>query len=284
MSDTTNQVIYRPGSPLREPRQLLRDLATDFSACRELSWRLLVRNISARYRQTLLGYFWAIFPPVATTAIWLFLTRERVVTIDVGNVPYPVFLVTGTILWQTFVDAIQIPVRVISESKSMLAKINFPREALPLTAFGECWFNTGIRILVLAAAYAYLGFTPAATLPLALVGVLAMILLGLMIGLLLSPFALLYQDVSNGLILLCQVWMYCTPVIYLPRDSGWIGTFNKLNPVSPLICQTRDWVLTGQLTWFQPALTVFSVTTLGMFFAFIVYRVALPRAIERLSS
>ncbi len=280
----TTQVVYKPGSPLRDPAQLLRDLAKDFAACRELSWRLLVRNISARYRQTLLGYFWAIFPPLATTAIWLFLTRERVVTINVGNVPYPVFLVTGTILWQTFVDAIQIPVRVISESKSMLAKINFPREALPITAFGECWFNVVIRVLILAAAYVYLGFSPAATLPLALIGVFAIIVLGLMIGLFLSPFALLYQDVSNGLVLICQIWMYCSPVIYLPKTTGWIGTLNRFNPVSSLLCQTRDWMISGQTTYLQPAMIVFSLTVVGMWLAFIVYRVALPRAIERLSS
>ncbi len=232
----------------------------------------------------MLGYFWAVFPPLATTAIWLFLTREKVVSINVGSVPYPVFLVTGTILWQTFVDAIQIPVRVISESKSMLAKINFPREALPITAFGECWFNVGIRLVILAVAYLYLGFSPASTLPLALAGLSAIILLGLMIGIFLSPFALLYQDVSNGLVLICQVWMYCSPVIYLPKDGGWIGTLNRVNPISPLLCQTRDWIINGQNTFLQPSILVFGTILFGMFVALVVYRVALPRAIERLSS
>ncbi|MEQ9411648.1 MAG: ABC transporter permease [Fuerstiella sp.] len=283
-SNHRGPTVYRPGSPLRQPSVLFRELGRDLLACRELAWRLLVRNIAARYRQTMLGYFWAIFPPLATTAIWLFLTSEQVVSINVGSVPYPVFLVTGTILWQTFVDAIQIPVRVISESKSMLAKINFPREALPLTAFAECWFNVGIRSIILAVAWLYLGFVPAATLPLALVGLLSMILLGLMIGILLSPFALLYQDVSNGLVLICQVWMYCSPVIYLPKTSGWIGRLNQLNPVSPLLCQTRDWLLTGQHTWLQPSAVVFGTTVVGMFLAFVVYRIGLPRAIERISS
>lgn len=277
-------VVYKPGSPLRDPIGLLGNIGRDLFACRELAWRLLVRNISARYRQSLLGYFWAVFPPLATTAIWLFLTREQVVAVNTGTIPYPVFLITGTILWQTFVDAIQIPVRVISESKSMLAKINFPREALPLTAFAECWFNVGIRVIILAAAYLYLGFSPVTTLPLALVGLLAIIMLGLMIGIFMSPLALLYQDVNNGLVLICQVWMYCSPVIYLPKNSGWMGTLNRWNPISPLLCQTRDWIITGQNTFLQPSLVVFGTTVCGMFCAFIVYRVGLPRAIERISS
>jgi lipopolysaccharide transport system permease protein len=277
-------VVYRAGSPLRDPLEMLRELASDISAGRELAWRLFVRNISARYRQTLLGYFWAIFPPLATTAIWLFLTREQVVKIAVNDVPYPVFLVTGTILWQTFVDAIQIPVRIVSESKSMLAKINFPRESLPMTAFAECWFNVGIRLLVLAVAYIYMGFVPAETVMLAFLGLFSMIMLGIVIGLFLSPFALLYQDVGNGLVLITQFWMYITPVIYAAKNEGVMGLINKYNPISPLLTQTRDWILTGGSHSLGAATIVFFLTIIFSAFVLVLYRVALPRAIERISS
>lgn len=278
------QCVYSSGSPLRSPLKMVKEMMRDLAVGRELAWRLFVRNISARYRQTLLGYFWAIFPPLATTGIWLFLTREQVVKVDVGAVSYPVFLVTGTILWQTFVDAIQIPVRVVSESKSMLAKINFPREALPMTAFAECWFNVGIRLIVLAAAYIYLGFMPAETLPLAFIGMLAMVMLGMLIGLFLSPFALLYQDVGNGLVLITQVWMYCTPVIYAAKEDGPMGFLNSINPITPLLVQTRDWILTGGTNYLNSAISVFLLTLVSSIVVFILYRVALPRAIERISS
>ena len=263
---------------------MLRAIARDLVASRELSWRLLVRNISARYRQTLLGYFWAVFPPLATTGIWLFLTRQKVVNIDSGEVPYPVFLVTGTILWQTFVDAIQIPIRVISESKQMLAKINFPRESLVITAAGECLFNFVIRLLILALAYLCLGFIPATSWPLAFLGVVAIMALGMAIGLMLSPFALLYQDVSNGLVLITQIWMYATPVIYVAKTRGVMAWVNVINPVSPLLTQTRDWILSGQITYLFASVIVFGTTLVGVALGFVVYRIALPRAIERLSS
>lgn len=284
MNHIDKAVIYRSGSPLRYPRRLFNEILKDLMAGKELAWRLFVRNISARYRQTLLGYFWAIFPPLATTAIWLFLTQQKVVAISTDDVPYPVFLVTGTILWQTFVDAIQIPVRVVSESKSMLTKINFPREALPMTAFAECWFNVGVRLIVLILVYIYMGYMPVDTFILSLVGMLAMILLGLMIGLLISPFALLYEDVSNGLVLVTQVWMYCTPVIYAPSQDGWMGLINIYNPISPLLIQTRDWIISGNTEYFVPALMVTLLTLASSVFVFLLYRVALPRAIERISS
>jgi lipopolysaccharide transport system permease protein len=193
-------------------------------------------------------------------------------------------LVTGTVLWQIFADSIQIPIRVITQSKQMLAKINFPREALMITAFGESLFNFAIRLVILIVAYLILGFTPAASVPMAFVGVLAMICLGLAIGLLLSPFALLYEDVANGLTLFIQIWMYATPVIYAPKSTGLMGWVNKLNPISPVLCQTRDWVLTGEWTFVVPASFVFGTTLIFIAVGFVVYRVALPRAIERLSS
>lgn len=277
-------VVYRPGSPLRHPKALILSMARDILAARELAWRLFVRNISARYRQTFLGYFWAIFPPLATTAIWLFLTSQQVVKIDSVGGSYPVFLITGTILWQTFVDAIQLPIRMVSESKSMLAKINFPREALPMAAFVECCFNTLIRFLVLGAVYLYMGFTPADTVLLVFLGLLAIILLGIIFGLFLSPFALIYDDVSNGLVLFTQIWMYCTPVIYAPSDEGIMGVINTYNPISPLLIQTRDWMLTGNTQYLSPAINIFLLSMIGVIFVFMLYRIALPRAIERVGS
>ena len=188
------------------------------------------------------------------------------------------------ILWQTFAEAIQIPIRVVSESKSMLAKINFPRESLPIVAAAECGFNTILRLTILAFSLLYFGYCPAATCPLAVFGVLSMMLLGLTIGLILSPFTLLSDDINNGLALILQLWMYCTPVIYPYRDTGMIGVINHLNPVSPLLIQTRDWILTGNQAFLFPTLLVTGLMLLVTGFSFVLYRVALPRAIERLST
>lgn len=278
------KVVYRSGSPLRNPGQLFSDLAHNLLGSRELAWRLVVRNISARYRQTALGYFWAVFPPLATAAIWLLLARSNVVNVQVSEVPYPVFLIVGTLLWQSFVDGIQIPIRVVSESRQMLAKINFPREALPITAFAECIFNSVIRLLVLAAVLVYFQFVPASTFWLVLPGLLTIILLGLVIGMLLSPFSLLYDDVSNSLTLILQIWLYATPVIYAPSRDGILGVLSYYNPVSPILIQTRDWLLTGSTEFQSGALLVTITATLSLFVVLLIYRIALPRAIERISS
>jgi ABC-type polysaccharide/polyol phosphate export permease len=81
-------------------------VGSDLLASRELAWRLLVRNISAHYRQSLLGYAWAFVPPLFTTLIWVFLSSQNILDIGNNGMPYPLFVLTGTILWQNFVEAL----------------------------------------------------------------------------------------------------------------------------------------------------------------------------------
>ncbi|RMF12392.1 MAG: ABC transporter permease [Alphaproteobacteria bacterium] len=284
-SEKSEAVIYTPASPLAHPWRLIRELVGDVLACRELATRLLIRNISARYRQSLLGYFWAVFPMVATTAVWLVLSRNKVITVDAPTVPYPLFLLTGMMLWQTFVDAVQTPLRVVTESKAMLAKINFPRESLMFAALGEVLFNFAIRGVIMLGGWLYLGGgTPPSTMWLSPIGVGVIILFGMTIGILLVPLGVLYQDVTQGLALIFQVWLFATPVLY-PTPANWIESWIAwVNPAGSLIANTRDWMLIGPsaLTttfWWVAFATLFVVSA-----GILLYRVAMPIVIERMQS
>ncbi|MBT8054682.1 MAG: ABC transporter permease, partial [Gammaproteobacteria bacterium] len=130
MDRPLKETVYSPDSELLSFGKLLRSMWSDLLASRELAWRLLVRNISAQYRQSLLGYAWAFLPPLFTTAIWVFLQSQKVFNVADTGMPYPVFVLTGTVLWQTFVEALNAPLKMINQSRAMLSKINFPREAL----------------------------------------------------------------------------------------------------------------------------------------------------------
>ncbi|MFM9099821.1 MAG: hypothetical protein ACKOPS_00225 [Cyanobium sp.] len=59
--------IYSPESELAHPRRLWREMVRDLWASRELAWRLAVRDISAHYRQSVLGVLWALIIPLANT-------------------------------------------------------------------------------------------------------------------------------------------------------------------------------------------------------------------------
>ena len=76
--------------------------------------------------------YWTLIIPLANTAVWLFLTSSKVVQVEATPVPYPVFVFTGTLLWSILLDALNAPMQQVNANKALLAKINFPREALIL--------------------------------------------------------------------------------------------------------------------------------------------------------
>ncbi len=121
----------------------------DLIAGRELAWRLAVRDISAQYRQTALGLLWAFIMPLAHTLIWIFLSSSGIVTIRDTALPYPVYVFTGTMIWAIFMDAVNAPLQQTTANKQMLAKINFPREALVVSGIYQTLFNGAIRIILL---------------------------------------------------------------------------------------------------------------------------------------
>ena len=73
-------VVYAASSELTHPWLLVNELFRDIARGRELGWRLFLRNLQSQYRQTLLGYFWAIMPPLVTTLVWVGLQSFKVVS------------------------------------------------------------------------------------------------------------------------------------------------------------------------------------------------------------
>jgi lipopolysaccharide transport system permease protein len=137
MSDINSmpEVIYTPESQMRTPGRLLRSMWQDLKASKELSWRLFIRDIFAQYRQSLLGIFWAFLPPIVMGLVFIILRSKNVVNFGETDIPYPVFALVGTTLWQVFTESLNAPLKSVTMARPMLAKINFPREALIVSAF-----------------------------------------------------------------------------------------------------------------------------------------------------
>lgn len=276
---------YTPESALCHPTALLREMFTDLGRCRGLAWRLLVRDIQAQYRQTILGLLWAFLPPVATTLIFVLLNQGRVLNVsDAISTPYAVFVFSGMILWQTFADAIQAPLRVIDSSTGLLARVSFPREALILSAVGQSAFTSGIRLALLVPLFVMYRTAPTASAVLFLLPFLVLLVMGSVIGVVLSPLGILYKDIQRALPLLLQFWMLLTPVVYARPEGGPLALIARWNPISPLIEIGRHWLIIGP-TVPTPQFWLVTVTTVIVAFAgWVVYRVALPVLMDRIGA
>jgi lipopolysaccharide transport system permease protein len=276
-------VVYSSEPLLRHPRTLARALLRDLWRGRELAWRLAVRDISAQYRQTALGVLWAFMVPLANTLVWVFLGSSGVITTAAAPMPYPVYVFTGTMLWSVFVDAATSPLRLTTNAAPMLAKVNFPREALIVSGILQALFHATTKLLVLLAALPLLDVQPGAALALVPLGVLALVLAGTVLGLLVTPLGMLYGDVGKSFPLVTQFLMYLTPVVFVtPASPGWAATVLTLNPLTPLIVSTRSW-LTGAgdaMPGYFAMVVLAALAALALGLG--AYRLSMPILIERM--
>ncbi|MBN1874062.1 MAG: ABC transporter permease [Anaerolineae bacterium] len=286
MHNTLRKVVYSPESALRRPRQLLNAMVYDLLASRELAWRLFVRNISAQYRQSVLGYFWAFLPPIVTTLTFVFLNAQKIINTSSDSIglPYPVYVMLGTLLWEGFLDALNSPLKLIISSRSMLAKINFPREALILAGLGEVIFNFAIRLILLIGVFIWFNIPVPSTALLAPLGILSLMALGVMFGILLSPLGVLYQDVQRGITLVTSMWFFLTPVVYEPPSAWPASLLVEFNPVSPLLVTTREMLTTGSFTQLKSFWIVSSIVIVLLLIGWVLYRVAMPHLVERIGA
>jgi lipopolysaccharide transport system permease protein len=273
--------VYTPESPLRNPGRMFAQMFRDVLACRELAWRLFVRDLNAQYRQTFFGYIWAFLPPLVASMTFIFLNSQGIVNIATP-VPYPAFAMMGTLLWQVFVDSVQNPAQSVTAAKAMLTKINFPREAVLLGGFYMVFFNFLIRLLLVAGVMIWWKIVPSTTVLMFPVAMAGLFVCGYAIGLAITPLSALYGDVTKGIPIVAQFGMLLTPVVYPARTTGLAGWLATWNPVSPLITTARE-ALTGQTLSLLPAFgIVFVLALLAVFLGLIVFRLAMPILIERM--
>jgi lipopolysaccharide transport system permease protein len=180
------------------------------------------------------------------------------------------------ILWQLFVEAVNAPLQQLNAGRQMITRSRVPHEALIGAGLLEIGLNFLIRLAVLAAVLFLFRVDVAPSALLFPAGGLAIAMLGLAFGLLLTPAGLLYDDVSRGIALVTTFGLFLTPILYpLPAS----GPF-RLNPVTPLLETSRNWLLHGGLGAGFVAVVLAGLAALA--FAWLVYRLARPHLVARL--
>ncbi|MFH2046110.1 MAG: ABC transporter permease [Pseudomonadota bacterium] len=279
-----NITVYTPESSLRNPMHMLRDMFRDLFAGRELATQLAKRDIRAQYRQTALGFLWAFILPLAHALTWIFLSGSGIVKVGKTNLPYPVYVFTGTILWAIFIESVNKPLQQTTAAKHMLAKINFPKEAIVLSGIYQTLFNSTIKILLMLVVLLIVGIYPTWTFVLFPFGIISLIMTGTAIGLLLTPVGMLYTDIGKALPLLMQFLMYLTPVLFPMPKSGWALYIYKINPITPLVLTARDWLTGYSPEYLGYFFLVNAISIVLLLIVWIIYRIAMPILIERMSA
>ncbi|WP_293108741.1 ABC transporter permease [Moorena sp. SIO3I6] len=278
------RVVYTPESKMRHPLQLFQEMGRDLLASRELAWRLLVRDISAQYRQSFLGIVWAFIPPIVTAVGFTMAKSNGVINVGSTELPYPAYVMFSMTLWQTFVETLNGPVQAVTQAKAMLAKINFPREAIILSKLGQVFFNFGIKLILIVGLFIWFKMPVSWSVIIAPVALINLVFFGTFIGLLLAPMGALYKDFYMGLTLATGFWLFLTPVVYPVPSEGVFGAIVKFNPVTPLLVTTRELATTGVISDPLGFWVASGIAVVGLLLAWIFYRLSMPFVVERMSS
>jgi lipopolysaccharide transport system permease protein len=270
------EIVYDSAPELRRPSRFFRDALDDLTRSRGVAWQLFRASMKARHRRAWLGPLWLVLPSIATTAIWVYVQRHGVVAVATPGVPYPVYVLSGMVFWQVFTDALSAPLQQLATGKQIVTRSRVPHEALILAGVIEVFTNCGVRLTILAAALAIYRVPIAATAMLVPLGILALTILGLALGLFAAPAGMLYDDVPRLIVIATNFWFFLTPVVYrIPAVR-----LLRLNPVTPLLDATRAWLISGAGASGFVTATIGS--TAALLAAWLFHRLARPHVISRL--
>jgi len=214
---------------------------------RDLLFFLAWRDISVRYKQTILGAAWAIIQPFFSMVVFS-LFFGRLAQIPSDGVPYPIFSYAAMLPWTYFANAMANSSNSLVGSANLLTKVYFPRLVIPLASVIPPAIDFAIAFVVLLGMMAFYGIAPTWSVLWLPAFLLLALTTALGVGLWLSAMNVQYRDVRYAVPFLVQFWMFASPVTYPSSivPEGWRALYG-LNPMAGVIEGFR-WALLGTET------------------------------------
>ena len=238
---------------------------------RELLYFLVWRELKARYKQTILGILWVILQPLMMTLVFtIFL--GKLVQVQTGATPYPLFLYAGLLPWTFFSNAVSSGSYSILASSQMITKVYLPRLIIPAAAVSVRLSDFLVASLVLIVLMLYYGVHLGWQILLLPLLMLELTLLSLALSALLSALNVKYRDTGTALPVMLQVWMFASPIVY-PRTlvpARWEWAY-QINPLTGMVEGFRSAFLGLPINRQGLALS-WLVTTVLLVFSLIVFR------------
>ncbi len=239
---------------------------------RELLGVMLVRDLKTRYKQTILGAFWAVLSPLMNMAM-ITIVFGYIVQVNTGDVPKALFFFANTVPWALFTSALNGSANSLQGNIGLIRKIYFPRLYIPLATISTAVVDFLIAFVLLMIAALCMGYLPGVQILMIVPLVLLTLVTALGAGLWLGAMMAVFRDIRTMIPFGVQAWMYASLVAF-PRDSiperfRW---YFDINPLVPVIEGFR-WALLGTPTSPQPlALAGVAVAGLLLFSGLYVFR------------
>jgi len=233
-----------PTVVIRPPRGWVPINLKDLWVYRELLYFLTWREIKVRYKQTILGFAWAILQPFFMMVVFT-LFFGTLAKIPSEGIPYPLFNYAALLPWTLFAEGISRSSNSLVQDRNLVQKIYFPRLVMPLSGILSPVVDFAIAFTILIGMMFYFGYPPTIKVLLLPVFIILALMTSLGVGLWLSAINVKYRDIRYIIPFLVQLWLFASPVVYssslLPEQYRIIY---GLNPMAGVIEGFR-WTLLG---------------------------------------
>ena len=238
----TNDVMYRLGMQVWP--QMVRELVNSGG----LIWILAKRNVSVKYRQSILSYLWVVIPPVFAVVLFSYLTSRRVINVGPTPLPYLSYALLNLSIWLLFSNTLMSATKSLVEAGTLVTRVNFPKITLVIASAGEALLEFVIRLMAVAVVFYLQGVSIGAGILLAPLLLIPLLLLALGAGFLTSIMNLIIRDTASLLGIILTLGMFLTPVLYPPPKLEPFAYLNLLNPISSVLDNIQGLLAYGQLT------------------------------------
>ena len=244
---------------------------------RDLLVNLTRKELKVTYKNSVLGFVWSLLNPLMYLVIFSIVFQE----ILRAQVPrYAIYLLSGLIAWNLFSSSVAAASGAVVGNSTLVQKVWFPREVLPLAAVGAALWHFMLQLGVLCLALLAFRHDPEwRMIPILLAALVVLVVLTSGVSIAVSALNVRYRDTGHLLDLTLLAWFWMTPIVYeyLPisdrlGDNSWIAF---INPVLPVVMIFQEALYNPDAGialpeesawWFLRNLGVVAVVSVGVLF------------------
>lgn len=253
-----------------EPGRRAQNYWVDLWRFRELLVILAWRNISVRYKETVIGVAWALLRPAMVMFAFLFF--RRMAGMQTQGPPEPLLIMAAVLPWQFFSTAVQDASTSLVGAADLISKVYFPRLILPCASVVTSFADFLVSLVLLIILMAWSGFAPSWRIALVPGFVILLVLNALGLGLLLATLSVKYRDVRHVVPFFIQFGVFVSPIGFSTSDvpAPWRPVY-MLNPLVGAIDGFRWAIIGGPLEFDWPATVISAAVAAASLWVGIAY-------------
>ena len=205
--------------------------------------QLTSREVKRKYARSYLGILWSVLNPLLSMAV-LSLIFSQLFRRSIEN--YPIYYLTGYILWQTFTGATNAAMTTLVDNKALLIKVKFPMDLFILTRVYTSLIQLGYSLIAYGVMLAVFGISLKWSMLIAPLIILCLFAFSLGLSYILATAYVFFGDIKHLYTVVLTLWMYCSAIFYpVEQLQGFIRSVIQINPLYIYIHCLRKAVMEG---------------------------------------